>query len=190
MQRRELLMTLGKGLVSSALPALVLGAGIAGQPRLAKALPPTRVLKLRHQEDLTVTEVAFMVDGAYDVDGVARLWWLLRDRRANVTAPIEVELFQRLWWLQESLFLRAPITLLSGYRTSKTNEMLRARYEGVARKSQHLRGAAADVRFPGVEPETLGKVALLLADLMGSGGVGFYDWGCHCDIGDKRSWRG
>lgn len=173
------------------LPCLSLAGALVGVGAgKVAALPATRVIRLRHMDAGESIEAAFMVDGEYDVDALARLWIFLRDRRANEVAPIDVMLFQRLWWLQASLDLQAPIQLLSGYRTERTNDMLRSHYEGVARRSLHIQGTAADVRFPGVSPELLGRLSILLADAMGSGGVGFYGWGCHVDCGPKRAWRG
>jgi uncharacterized protein YcbK (DUF882 family) len=194
MRRRGVVMGLAaavaRGVVGiGPLPCLAAG-GVLSAAKRAAALPATRVLRLRHVDERMAVEEAFMVDGQYDVDAVARLCLLMRDRHANVSTYIDVKLFQRLWWLQESLELREPIVLLSGYRSKATNDWLRSMSEGVAEKSLHIVGEAADVQFPGWAPDTLRRVVEALATTMGSGGCGFYGWGVHVDVGEKRTWRG
>jgi uncharacterized protein YcbK (DUF882 family) len=76
--------------------------------------------------------------------------------------------------------------VIGGYRSPKTNEMLRKRSNGVAKRSLHMQGRAIDVRIPGTDSARLREVA---ADLR-LGGVGYYrssDF-VHLDTGRPRVW--
>jgi uncharacterized protein YcbK (DUF882 family) len=80
--------------------------------------------------------------------------------------------------------LEAPY-FVSGYRSPRSNEMLRTRSGAVARHSLHLKGMAADVRLTGVPLRRLRDAALD----MKMGGVGYYtDEFLHVDTGRVRSW--
>ncbi|MGR3436308.1 MAG: YcbK family protein, partial [Shimia sp.] len=76
--------------------------------------------------------------------------------------------------------------LLSGYRSPKTNAMLRSRSSGVAKKSLHMIGKAADLRCQG---RSVGQLARAAASVSG-GGVGRYSGSnfVHVDCGAVRSW--
>jgi uncharacterized protein YcbK (DUF882 family) len=78
------------------------------------------------------------------------------------------------------------LQILSGYRSPKTNKMLRRNGNGVAKKSYHLKGQAADIRVPG---SSLSKVRNT-ARALRVGGVGYYPRSgfIHVDTGDVRSW--
>ena len=74
----------------------------------------------------------------------------------------------------------------SSYRSPETNEMLRARSNGVAKNSQHLLGKAIDVRLTDTDSAALRDTALAL----GLGGVGYYEQSdfVHIDTGRVRRW--
>ena len=79
----------------------------------------------------------------------------------------------------------ATYEIVSGYRSPRSNEMLRNRSGAVARHSLHLKGMAADVRLAGVPLQRLRDAALDLR----KGGVGYYtDQFVHVDTGRVRSW--
>jgi uncharacterized protein YcbK (DUF882 family) len=108
----------------------------------------------------------------------------LRDHRENVSGPVYVETIDFL----TDVIDRAGVeraTVLSAYRTKKTNEMLASRIFGVAEKSKHLEGRAIDI--------TLDKnlsPAAKIARHMGRGGVGWYPDNnfIHLDSGPIRNW--
>ncbi|MEM6727137.1 MAG: DUF882 domain-containing protein, partial [Pseudomonadota bacterium] len=76
--------------------------------------------------------------------------------------------------------------LLSGYRTAKTNAMLRARSSGVAKRSLHMEAKAADLRLNG---RSVGQIAKAAASCS-AGGVGRYSGSnfVHVDCGPVRTW--
>ena len=79
-----------------------------------------------------------------------------------------------------------PLSVISGYRTQRTNDMLRKRSSGVAKKSYHIKGMAADFRMEGVSVAQLQRAGKHL----GAGGVGVYTKSnfVHLDSGPVRSW--
>lgn len=156
----------------------------------ALGLPETRVLRLRHQAERAAADLVYRRDGVISPAAVAAFSLLLRDRRAGAAVAMPVELMERLWWLQESLRMREPVIVVSGYRTPETNAWLAATHEGVAQRSLHIEGVAVDVRFPGVAPGMVAEIARFLGDAMGSGGIGEYASFSHVDCGRRRDWRG
>jgi uncharacterized protein YcbK (DUF882 family) len=110
---------------------------------------------------------------------------VLRDHRTNDTHPIEPELFNWMQSLQQRLGGR-EFGIISGYRSPKTNEQLRANSNGVAKKSWHMQGRAIDLRLSGVDTAEVRKLAIN----DGYGGVGYYPESdfVHIDTGRPRSW--
>lgn len=134
-------------------------------------------------ETLSVT---YMENGRTLPDALTAINWLMRDRRTDEVAPIDVALLDLLHDLTQALETRGPIRLISGYRSPRTNRAMSVRNRAVARKSYHTRGMAADIAVPGVSVPALFR----LAASMGRGGVGDYpDSGfVHVDVGPPRTW--
>ena len=88
--------------------------------------------------------------------------------------------------LQGLLGTSKPVQLISGYRSIDTNNELRARSRGVAKKSYHTRGQAMDFHIEGVSLANIRKAALS----MRAGGVGYYPRSnfVHIDTGPVRHW--
>jgi len=79
-----------------------------------------------------------------------------------------------------------PFSVISGFRSQRTNDALRRRSSGVARKSYHVKGMAMDLRMEGVAVETIANIGTAL----NSGGVGRYTSSnfVHLDSGPVREW--
>jgi uncharacterized protein YcbK (DUF882 family) len=79
-----------------------------------------------------------------------------------------------------------PFDVVSGYRSPKTNAMLRGNSRGVAKNSYHLKGMAADITC---RARSVGQVASA-AKSLGAGGVGRYSRSSftHVDSGPVRQW--
>ena len=134
-------------------------------------------------------ETAFRVRDRYADAGLAAIDHVLRDHRTGDVHPIDPKLLDLLFLLKErSAGAGAPAVyeIISGYRSPRSNEMLRNRSGAVARHSLHLEGKAADVRLTGVDLTTLRDAALDLR----LGGVGYYpgDGFVHVDTGRVRRW--
>ena len=78
--------------------------------------------------------------------------------------------------------------VVSGYRSPKTNAMLRRRNRGVARNSYHMKGMAADLKLSSRSVTQMAKAAIACH----AGGVGKYNRSqfVHMDCGPVRTWRG
>ena len=109
-----------------------------------------------------------------------------RDFRTGGVKTIDVKLLDLLYIISGKASPNAPIHLISGYRSPETNQKLRGNSSGVARKSLHTKGYAADIRIPGMKTANLRKIAISI----GAGGVGFYPKSdfVHVDIGRVRQW--
>lgn len=171
--------------VGAAAFALLLGAGSVKD---ATAVGETRTLTFHHThsgEDLTVT---FKRNGRYDVEGLAKLNWFLRDWRSQDQTKMNPQLFDIVWEVYRDVDGKDPIQIISSYRSPKTNAMLRRRSSGVARFSQHMQGNAMDFFIPGVSLDKIRFAGLRLQ----RGGVGFYPTSgspfVHLDTGRIRHW--
>src|SRR5260370_22154026 len=142
----------------------------AGSVHDATALNETRTLSFHHthsDEDLTVT---FKRDGRYDEEALKQLNHYLRDWRTQDETVMDRHLFDILWEVYRDVDGKAPIQIISSYRSPATNAMLRRRSSGVARFSQHMLGHAMDFFIPSVSLEQIRFAGLRLQ----RGGVGFY----------------
>ncbi|GAC1302006.1 MAG: DUF882 domain-containing protein [Steroidobacteraceae bacterium] len=162
-------------------------AALAG----AAATPPTSDVKriaLLNVHTGERVDAEFFRQGRYVVDSLAAIESLLRDFRTGERRAIDPGLLDYLLAAAARCAAEPVFTVISGYRSSRTNEQLRVPGSGVARHSLHIEGRAVDVRLAGVECATLASRA---RDL-GRGGVGDYrssDF-VHLDTGSPRSWTG
>lgn len=133
-------------------------------------------------------ESVYCVAGRYQESGLTAIDWILRDHRTGDVTRIDPGLLDLLHLLRDQAAgagAPAVYEIVSGYRSPRSNEMLRNRSGAVARHSLHLKGMAADVRLTGVPLRHLRDVALDLK----KGGVGYYaDEFVHVDTGRVRTW--
>jgi len=144
----------------------------------------------------TFSKAAGLLRGAGDI------------RRIKMTSPRTGESIDTIYWLEGKYIKDAkamdlntvdilaashnlldatePYMLLSGYRSPKTNAMLRRRSRGVARNSLHMKGEAADIRLTSRSVNQLFRAAVTCK----GGGVGKYSRSnfVHMDSGVVRSW--
>jgi uncharacterized protein YcbK (DUF882 family) len=76
------------------------------------------------------------------------------------------------------------VRITSGYRTQKTNDMLRRQSRQVAQNSLHMQGKAIDFMLPKVTNSSLAAKAREIC----GGGVGSYSTFVHIDSGAARRW--
>jgi len=126
----------------------------------------------------------------YDVDAVRRLNHIMRDWRENSVQMIDLRLYWALAALRQAAMQEGhsgKITWLSGYRSEKTNDLLRRRGFNAARESFHLRARAVDFTMENVNTTALANYA----EWLEIGGVGHYRGRfIHIDSGRARRWRG
>lgn len=150
---------------------------------------PERTLSFFHTHTGERLKVAYCCGGQYQPDRLQKVNHLLRDFRVNETRAIEPKLLDLLYELGGTLGTDQPFHVISGYRSPRTNSMLRDRggaRTGVASHSLHMVGQAIDIRVPGVRLDRLREAARSLR----IGGVGFYpdsDF-VHVDVGRVRTW--
>ena len=167
--------------------AAALTAGIL-VPVLVQAESNERSLTIYNIHTKETVTAVFKRNGRYVEDGVEKLNHIMRDYRRNETTKMDPALFDLLWQVHTELGSKAPIHLISGYRSPETNAMLRRTVGGQAKRSRHILGKAADVHFPDIPLKQLRYSALIQE----RGGVGYYPTSAlpfvHIDTDRVRSW--
>jgi uncharacterized protein YcbK (DUF882 family) len=173
--------------ILAGLAAALLGLS-AGAPRIEAAFGSTRTIALYHihtQETITIT---YKKDGKYLPDALKKLNWFLRDWRENKATEMDPKTIDLLWEMHEELGSKEPIHIICGYRSDKTNSMLRRTVGGQAKHSLHMRGMAIDATFPDIPVKQMRYSALIRE----RGGVGYYPTSgipfVHVDSGPVRAW--
>ena len=147
-----------------------------------------RRLKMTNGRSGEMIDMVYWADGQYIPEALNEINFFMRDLRANKIKNIDTRTLDILAAAHNLMDVSAPYTLLSGYRTAKTNAQLRRNSRGVAKKSLHMEGKAADVRLPGRSVTAIARAAAAC----NSGGVGKYRRSkfVHMDCGPVRSWNG
>lgn len=132
----------------------------------------------------------FWRDGYFVEQELRRIDWLMRDWREGEALAIDRNLLWGLAAIREAAMRDGhdgEIRFLSGYRSRKTNDMLRRNGHGAARNSFHIKAEAIDFSLPGVPVKPVSEYARWLE----MGGVGYYPGSfVHIDTGDLRHWTG
>ena len=124
-------------------------------------------------------------DGSFVPQAISRLNHLFRCHYNNEEMPIDPALYVLMDRIHTRLGAgKRSLQLISGYRSPEYNRFLRARSNGVAKKSYQLKGMAADIAIKGISLQQIRDEAVTLAQ----GGVGDYDKFIHVDIGPVRTW--
>lgn len=128
----------------------------------------------------------YRVGNKYLPEAFERINYVLRDFRQNEIFPIDPRSIDIVAIVHGATGSPNPYSLLSGYRSPKTNAALRSSTEGVAKNSLHLSGQAIDVRLQDVSPARIRD----LAQRLNAGGVGYYPKSgfVHMDSGAVRHW--
>jgi uncharacterized protein YcbK (DUF882 family) len=131
-------------------------------------------------------KTVYRIDGKYVPSALKDIDYILRDHRSGESTLIDTRLLELLHAIAEEVDAKHPFHIISGYRSPKTNAMLRKNGRGVAKGSYHMYGKAADIRLPGCSLGVLRDAALGLK----SGGVGYYPSSdfIHVDVGPVRRW--
>lgn len=131
-------------------------------------------------------DMIYCVDGRYVKDALSEITFFMRDLRENKSIPIDYRTVDILAASHALLRVDEPFMLLSGYRTPKTNAMLRSESRHVAKASLHMKGEAADVRL---KNRSVSQVAQA-AQACSAGGIGRYYRSnfVHMDCGPIRTW--
>lgn len=145
-----------------------------------------RRLKMYSRRTGESLDVIYWIEGDYIKDALTEVNWFMRDWRRDRSRSIDTRTVDIIAATQQLLDTPTPFLMLSGYRTAETNALLRKRSRGVAKKSLHIKGQAADLRMQGKSVRQVARAAASCA----AGGVGRYSRSnfVHIDCGEKRLW--
>jgi uncharacterized protein YcbK (DUF882 family) len=145
-----------------------------------------RRLKMYNGRTGETLDTIYWIEGTYIREALAEVHHIMRDWRQDEAITIDRRTIDIMAAAHNLLDATEPYTLLSGYRSPKTNAMLRARSRGVARNSLHLKGQAADLRLSSRSVSQMYRAAKACS----AGGVGKYSNSnfVHMDCGQVRSW--
>ncbi|MDO6460799.1 DUF882 domain-containing protein [Granulosicoccaceae sp. 1_MG-2023] len=163
-------------------------AGSLSSTALFANTQPERRIYLKNMHTGESVDTVYFSQGEYLSEPLAEISRVMRDHRRNEILPIDPALLDVLHDVHALVEAPHGIELFSGYRSPATNEALRARNGGVAKKSFHMYGKAADIRIPGVQLKHVRDAALNRK----GGGVGYYARSgfVHVDTGRVRTWNG
>lgn len=175
--RRDFIKLAGSGLVVTSCAPSVAFASYPDRPR---------ALALKALNTGEALETCYFDGRDYVKNELSRIDTLCRDFRRNEVHPMDKYLFDQISLIQAELGVEAEVMVISGYRSPATNEALRGKSNGVAKKSYHMLGQAIDFRLDGVELKKVRDAAISLK----SGGVGYYPRSdfIHIDTGPVRYW--
>jgi len=130
----------------------------------------------------------FKVKGKYSVRVLGKFMHFMRDHRENKAIWTDPKLLDILYAINQETGNKRPFYVLSGYRTKKTNNMLRKKGHGVATHSLHMKAKAVDITSRHLSVKRIAGVARSLK----KGGVGQYNNShfVHLDTGRVRKWWG
>ena len=177
--RRSLLGVFSASLVSAA-PVFTNAAGFI------KGAGDIRKLKMISDKTGERIDTIYWIDGGYIPEALHEIDVVMRDWRRNEVKPIDLRTIDILAASHSMLDTAEPFRLMSGYRSAKTNAMLRRQSRSVSKNSLHITGQAADVRLGTRSVRQLAKAAQTCK----SGGVGKYSRSnfVHLDCGPVRLW--
>ena len=128
----------------------------------------------------------YWIDGEYVPEALKEVNRFMRDWRLDSSTTMDTRTIDILAASHRMLDTDTPYLLLSGYRSPKTNAMLRSKSRAVARNSLHMKGQAADIRISGRSVSQISRAAISCS----AGGVGKYSRSnfVHMDYGPIRVW--
>lgn len=131
-------------------------------------------------------DMIYWIEGEYIKDAVKEVNYFMRDWRTDGVKNMDLRTIDVMAAAHNLLESNEPYLLLSGYRSPKTNNMLRSRSSGVAKNSLHMKGQAADLRLNSRSVRQMSRAAQSCR----GGGVGSYTGSnfVHMDCGPVRSW--
>ena len=156
--------------------------------RVACAAEPADWLELHNTHTNETLRVTFRDASGFVPAALEQLEKILGDHRSGEHHAMDPQLYVLLVDLAAAAGVEPRYQIISGFRSSETNEKLRTNGGGQAKNSQHIQGKAIDVRLKGVDTATLRDLARALK----RGGVGYYGKSdfVHVDTARVRYWEG
>ena len=133
-------------------------------------------------------DAVYWENGRYVPDALEAINLVLRDFRTGEVWPIDVRLIDAVSAVAARVENPRPFQIVSGFRSSKTNAMLRGKSKQVAENSVHTEGEAIDLYLDDTPLPRLHAAAVSLS----VGGVGLYPVTgfLHMDVAKVRYWQG
>ncbi len=149
---------------------------------------PVRRLNLFNLHTSERVDAVYWEAGEYIPDALDAINLVLRDFRTGEVWPIDVKLLDTVSALATVVENDRPFQIVSGFRSPRTNAMLRSRSREVAENSVHTGGEAMDLYLDDTPLPRLHAAAVGL----GAGGVGLYPVTgfIHMDVARVRYWQG
>jgi uncharacterized protein YcbK (DUF882 family) len=128
----------------------------------------------------------YWIEGEYIKEAMKEINFFMRDWREDLVIKIDKRNVDTLAAAHMLLETTEPYQMLSGYRSPRTNALLRRRSRRVAKNSLHMKGMAADLRLSTRSVNQLARAGIAC----NSGGVGKYSRSnfVHLDSGAIRTW--
>jgi uncharacterized protein YcbK (DUF882 family) len=161
---------------------------LARAPSVLAATPAVDWLELHNTHTGETLKVTFRNASGFVPAAVEQLDRILFDQRSGEHHAMDPQLYVLLVDLAAAAEVEPRYDIISGFRSSGTNEKLRSNGGGQAKNSQHIQGKAIDLRLKGVDTARLRDLAVGLK----RGGVGYYPKSdfVHVDTARVRYWEG
>ncbi|WP_417909118.1 DUF882 domain-containing protein [Candidatus Electronema sp. PJ] len=159
---------------------------LAAVPSPGRVVKGTRNLAFYHTHTKECLDITYARKGLYDPKALRQINRYLRDFRTSEVYPIDPEILDILWQIQQEIGCQSTYEIISAYRSPQTNQTLRGKSNGVAKRSLHMQGQAVDIRLTGKPSRIVRDCAVALE----AGGVGYYAQSnfVHLDTGKVRVW--
>lgn len=153
---------------------------------LLKGAGDIRKVSMRSGRTGESIETIYWIEGQYIKEALREVNHFMRDWREGSFISMDQRNLDIIAASHRLLDTTEPFQMLSGYRSPRTNAMLRRRSRGVAKNSLHMKGMAADLRM---NSRSVSQVARA-GKACNSGGVGKYSRSnfVHMDCGVIRTW--
>ena len=127
---------------------LIAGIGAAcafvpAAPAIAKGAGEFRSISLINNRTAEKLNTVYWVEGEYIPEAMEAINYIMRDWRESLVKRIDPRTIDIMAATHNLMECSEPFEIVSGYRSPKTNAMLRARGSGVAKRSLHLKGQVA-----------------------------------------------
>lgn len=156
----------------------------ARAPGFLRRSGDARRIRMYSQRTGESLDTIYYADGQYIPEVFGEISYFMRDWRENAVRKYDPRNIDILATTLRMLETEEPYLMISGYRTPRTNRMLR----GAASNSYHMRAMAADVRLKSRDVRYISAAA----KACNAGGVGYYGRSnfVHMDCGPVRTWLG
>ncbi|PCH95766.1 MAG: Tat pathway signal protein [Rhodobacteraceae bacterium] len=170
----------------AAVPVLAAAPVYAKTPGYLRGAGKIRRVTLRSGRTGESVDTIYWVEGQYIRPALEEINYFMRDWREDSVKTIDRRQIDIIAAAHNLLNTSEPFQMLSGYRSPRTNAMLRSKSRGVAKSSYHIKGMATDLRLSSRSVSQMARAAVACH----GGGVGRYSGSnfVHMDCGPIRTW--